>query len=144
MTAVLLIHAAATFAMVGLIWFVQLVHYPLFAQVGAAEFVGYEHQHTRRTTWSVALFMPAEAVTAAWLAFDVPPDVSTGLVWAGGALVLALWISTAAWQAPIHGRLSLGYDPVLQRRLVRSNWFRTVLWSARGVLVLVMLAQALG
>lgn len=32
--ALLLVHAAATWAMVGLVWFVQVVHYPLFAQVG--------------------------------------------------------------------------------------------------------------
>lgn len=144
MNAVLLIHAVATFSMVGLIWFVQLVHYPLFAQVGNAEFVDYEVQHTRRTSWTVAMFMPAEAITAAWLVLDVPPGVSGELAVLGGVLVLALWISTAAWQAPIHSRLTVGYEPELQRRLVRSNWFRTVLWSARGGLVLVMLAQALG
>ena len=31
----LLLHAGATFFMCGLIWFVQIVHYPLFAQVGS-------------------------------------------------------------------------------------------------------------
>jgi hypothetical protein len=31
---VLLANLAATFFMVGLIWFVQIVHYPLFGQVG--------------------------------------------------------------------------------------------------------------
>ena len=30
----LLLHAAATLFMTGLIWFVQVVHYPLFARVG--------------------------------------------------------------------------------------------------------------
>jgi hypothetical protein len=41
------VHLAATAAMVGLIWFVQVVHYPLFASVGADEFVAYENAHTR-------------------------------------------------------------------------------------------------
>ncbi len=31
----LVCHVAATFYMVGLVWFVQRVHYPLFASVGA-------------------------------------------------------------------------------------------------------------
>lgn len=57
----------------------QIVHYELFAQVGADEFVDYESQHTRRTAWTVAMFMPAEAITAAWLVIDVPAGVSNGL-----------------------------------------------------------------
>ena len=35
MSALLAAHAAATWALVGLIWTVQVVHYPLFALVGA-------------------------------------------------------------------------------------------------------------
>ena len=31
-------HAAATLFMVGVIWFVQVVHYPLMARVSASEF----------------------------------------------------------------------------------------------------------
>ena len=34
----LIIHAAATWFMVGLIWFVQIVHYPMFANVGRDSF----------------------------------------------------------------------------------------------------------
>ena len=143
MHAVLLVHVAATWAMVGLIWFVQLVHYPLFAAVGPLDFIDYESQHTRRTTWVVALFMPLEAVTAVWLLADVPDGLSAGLVAVGLVLVAALWLSTATWQAPMHGRLSDGFDPSLQRRLVQSNWVRTALWSARGVLVLVLVGQVI-
>ena len=37
-TALLSIHLFATAGMVGLIWFVQVVHYPLFSRVGAVGF----------------------------------------------------------------------------------------------------------
>lgn len=143
MDTVLLVNLAATWAMVGLIWFVQLVHYPLFGAVGASEFVSYEAQHTRRTAGAVALFMPLEALTAAWLAVDTPTGVSPGLLYVGLGLVAALWVSTAAWQAPMHGRLVRGYDGRLHRRLVLSNWIRTWAWSARGLLGLVLVGQAL-
>ena len=143
MHTVLLIHVAATWAMVGLIWFVQLVHYPLFAAVGPVDFIDYESQHTRRTTWVVALFMPLEAVTAVWLLAEVPEGVNAALVAVGLVLVAALWLSTATWQAPMHGRLSDGFDSSLQRRLVLSNWVRTSLWTVRGVLVLFLVGQAL-
>lgn len=130
--------------MVGLIWFVQLVHYPLFAAVGDQQFVQYESRHTRRTTWVVGALMPVEAVTAAWLVLDLPDGVGRGLAIGGLALVAALWLSTALWQAPMHGRLSAGYDASLQQRLVRTNWVRTAGWTVRGLVALAMLAQALG
>ena len=51
MGVLLALHALATVMMAGLIWFVQLVHYPLFAFVGASDFVLYDREHTRRVTW---------------------------------------------------------------------------------------------
>ena len=140
---ILLVHLAATWGLVGLIWFVQVVHYPLFASVGATEFTAYEARHTSRTAWVVAAFMPAEALTAAWLLIDSPEGVAAGLVAVGLVLVALVWLSTALWQAPLHGRLSDGYTTALHRRLVQSNWLRTGLWTVRGVLVLVMAGQAL-
>ena len=143
MDTVLLIHVGATWSLVGLIWFVQVVHYPLFASVGATEFAAYEARHTRRTAWVVAAFMPVEAVTAGWLLIENPDGVAAGLIATGLVLVALLWLSTALWQAPLHGALSTGYAESLERRLVRSNWLRTGLWTVRGVLVLVMTGQAL-
>ena len=63
-SAALLAHVAATAAMTGLIWFVQLVHYPLFARVGVADFTAYEREHVRRTGLLVAPLMLLEALTA--------------------------------------------------------------------------------
>lgn len=67
-THLLLAHAAATWAMVGLIWFVQVVHYPLFAAVDAAESPVYARLHQRRTTWVVGPPMLVERATATWIA----------------------------------------------------------------------------
>lgn len=140
---VLLVHVGATWALVGLIWFVQMVHYPLFESVGAGDFDRYEAQHTRRTTLVVGVLMPAEAITAAWLLIESPDGIATGFVALGLVLVAAVWLSTALVQAPIHGRLSTNATTALQRRLVQTNWLRTAVWSVRGVLVLVMAGQAL-
>ncbi len=48
-----LLHLATTFFMLGVIWFVQVVHYPIFAKTGSTEFSGYEQTHTTLTTWVV-------------------------------------------------------------------------------------------
>jgi hypothetical protein len=88
--------------------------------------------------------MPTEAITAALLLVDRPDGIDRALVLVGFALVAGLWLSTALWQAPMHGRLSSGYDADLHNRLVRTNWLRTVGWTVRGGLVLAMLGAALG
>ena len=138
----LLLHAAATGVMTGLIWFVQVVHYPLFAHVGQAGFAAYAREHQRRTTWVVALPMLLEAGTAVLLALRPPAGVPPALAWTGLALVGVVWASTLGLQVPEHGRLAGGFDAVGARRLVRGNWVRTVAWTLRGVLVLRMLALA--
>ena len=143
MEIVFLVHVAATLAMAGLIWFVQIVHYPLFSSVGPAQFVGYEARHTRRTGWVVGVLMPAEAGTGLWLAIDPPGQVGNLILLIGLALIALLWITTLLWQVPLHRRLTAGYQPGLVSRLVRSNWVRTAIWSVRGILVLAVAADLL-
>lgn len=46
-------HALVALFIKGLIWFVQIVHYPLFDRVKKADFAGYEQQHVRKTGWEV-------------------------------------------------------------------------------------------
>jgi len=141
---VLLAQAAATFFMVGVIWFVQVVHYPLFASVGAPDFSAYSIRHTRLTGLIVGPPMLLEVGTAVALVVWTPPEVSASLVWTGLLLVAGIWLSTALFQAPRHTNLARGFDPAAHRFLVSSNWLRTVLWSLRGLVVLCVLYQAMG
>lgn len=136
MTALLLVHAGATVAMAGLVWFVQLVHYPLFAHVGRDGFARYEAEHTRRTTWLVAPLMLAEAATALVL-LAVDPSVLTAV---GAVLLGVVWLSTALVQVPLHRRLERGFDADAHRRLVRSNAVRTAAWTGRAAIALALLA----
>lgn len=144
MHALLLANLAATLFMTGLIWFVQIVHYPLFAAVGSAGFPNYARSHQMWTTLVVGPPMLLEALTAVALIASRPPQVSGQLAWAGVVLVLVIWLSTAALQVPAHGKLSSGFDPSVGSWLVSTNWIRTVCWSARSAVVLAMVAQALG
>lgn len=136
MTTLLLAHAAATLAMGGLVWFVQVVHYPLFARVGEEAFPAYEAAHAERTTWVVAPLMVVEAMTAAALLVAEPG----ALTLAGLLLVVALWLSTALVQVPLHRALSAGFDARAHARLVATNGVRTGLWTARCGIALALLA----
>jgi hypothetical protein len=124
--------------MLGVIWFVQVVHYPLFATTAREGFRAYEERHTFLTTWVVAPAMLVEAGTALGLFWFPPLGVSTWQLAIGLALLAVIWLSTALVQVPCHKRLSQGFDAATHRRLVGTNWIRTVAWSLRGLLVLWM------
>ncbi len=136
MTALLLAHAAATLALAGLIWFVQVVHYPLFAAVPSQGFAAYEHANVRRTSLVVVPLMLVEALAAAALLVVDPEPLTV----AGVVLLGVVWASTLLVQAPQHGRLERGFDAARHTRLVRSNWIRTLAWSGRAVIALALLA----
>jgi hypothetical protein len=140
----LLVHAAVTLFMVGVIWFVQVVHYPLFARVGRPDYSAYSIRHTRLTGLVVGPPMLLEAATAIALVVWTPPGISGSLVWTGLLLVAGIWLSTALLQAPRHTALGRGFDPAAHRFLVTSNWLRTVLWSLRGLVVLCILYRVMG
>jgi hypothetical protein len=136
---VLVIQGTATWFLVGLIWMVQVVHYPLFRAIGAAAFADYESAHTARM--GRLLIVPAgiEVVSAAALVWYRPDGVSLGIVLLSGALLAAIWVTTALVQAPLHRRLMRGYDRAVVDRLERTNWWRTGAWTLRGFLVGAML-----
>ncbi|MFG0316973.1 MAG: hypothetical protein ACF8XB_06870 [Planctomycetota bacterium JB042] len=141
----LLLHAAVTWCLVGLIWTIQLVHYPLFDRVPEPGFRAFHEAHARRITWIVAPLMAIELVTGVLLAVSsgapALPPASVGL---GLALLVVVWASTALLQVPLHARLGERFTPAVHRALVGTNWLRTVAWTARGGIAAWMLAAAGG
>jgi hypothetical protein len=133
------VHAGAALAMVGLIWTIQVVHYPLFRHVGAEGFVSYHERHTSRIGAALALFAPLEAITALVLLAQRPAGVPAWMPAAGIVLLAVIWLATVVFSVPAHMTLSGGFDGETIDRLVATNWIRTITWSARGVLALVML-----
>ena len=116
------LHLAATAFMTGLIWFVQVVHYPLFSAVAAEGYAAYQKRHMTLTTIVVAPGMLVELAAALWiLAIALPAGgAPAALAIAGAALLAAIWGSTFFVQVPCHGRLAEGFDARAHRRLVRS------------------------
>jgi hypothetical protein len=142
-TALLLaVHLAATMAMFGVIWFVQVVHYPLFAAVGRPEFAEYEAQHVRRTGWVVGPLMAIEVLAAIAILFFARDEVGLALPLVGLALLLAIHACTAFFAVPAHRRLEEGFDDATQRRLVATNWLRTAGWTARSGIAVAMVVVA--
>ena len=84
--------------------------------------------------------MAVEGVTALALLVARPATMGVGAAWAAAVLLGVALASTIAVQVPLHSRLATGHDPDAGRRLVQSNWLRTAAWTARGLVLAVVLA----
>ena len=145
MSLLLLSCLFSTFAMTGLIWLIQMVSYPLLARVGPDRFADYEQAHCRRISFVVLPLMLTELVTSLALAIRVPVELSADEAQQGlrvaAVLAVLIWVSTFALQVPAHHRLEAGFDQKTWQFLVRSNWIRTMLWTARSAILIWLLAN---
>jgi len=132
-------HAAATLFMAGIIWFVQVVHYPLLADVGVDSFVAYERANTRLTGYVVGPPMVIEGVTALWLFFAPPAGIDRWVAFVALGLLGVITIATIAFSVPAHAQLSASWDPAVTERLISTNWIRTIGWTLRGAIAIWML-----
>lgn len=132
-------YVASTWAMFGIIWFAQIVHYPLFRRVGRESFTEYQTANLFLTVLVVIPLQMVELLTALLLVWKPPAGILPLQTWTNLALIGITWLSTATLQVPSHFKLSRGYETRIQNLLVSSNWIRTVAWSIRGGITFWML-----
>jgi hypothetical protein len=137
----LILQLLATSFMTGLIWFVQVVHYPLMEGWPHDNFGSWEVAHRERTGTVVIPPMLIEGVVAVWLLVHRPRGVHPLFPVFGMTALLGIWVSTFFLQVPCHLQLSTGWDAQTLRFLVNSNWIRTILWSFRMALSVGMVWQ---
>lgn len=142
MSILFLINLAASLFMCGLIWLVQLVHYPLFHRLEKTDYPAHQAFHRTRISWIVLPVMLAELGTSAWLVWGPFPLAAWHA--AGLSLVIAAWLSTFFLQVPQHEIIASGYEKKAVQKLISSNWIRTILWSTKSILSLITLWLWLG
>lgn len=117
--------------MTGLIWYIQIVHYPLFKSVGELQFTEYHTEHIKRTGWVVILPMLVEIVSSFSIFALTPLGLNKSIAFIGLLLLGIIWGSTFLAQVPVHEELSEKFTLESWQRLVKSNWLRTLGWSLR-------------
>lgn len=143
-TIIAVINAASSIFLAGVIWTVQLVHYP-YLRFSDRETFGRSHAfHTSAITPVVAPAMILELATSAWLAVFPPRSLPYWIIAAGLALVAIVWASTFAVQVPAHNDLSGGFSDERIRSLVKGNWVRTIAWTIKGMLAIYLLLALTG
>lgn len=141
--AILVGNLLATGFLTGIIWFVQIVHYPLFARVGAAGFARYHALHSDLTTRVVAPPMIIELGLSGLLLVVRPAGMGATTAWVGFALAVTVWGCTFFVAVPLHRQLGDGHDVAVIARLVATNWLRTVAWTAHLALLAYVLLRSL-
>ena len=140
----LFVHLVVTCSLVGLIWMVQLVHYPLMAVVGAANSVPYQQQHVQRIGWIVVPLMVVELITVLAICRFSGHLAAPWLAWAGVFVLGWIWITTALFSVPAHSVLQSGFQAAAHRTLVQTNWLRTIGWSVRAGIAVAMTSGLVG
>lgn len=137
MNSILILNLFSSFFLCGLIWSVQLVHYPFFEFSEPSRFTDAMNFHQLRISFIVIPVMLAELISSCWLTITLSEPF---WVHAGGlVLVLAIWIITFFLQVPLHSNLKLRYSTEQVQKLVRSNWWRTILWTLKSLLGILLL-----
>jgi hypothetical protein len=137
------VNLGATLLLTGVSWFVAVVHYPLFARVGAPGWPSYAAEAGRRTTWALAVPMLVELVTAVWLIAAPPVWLPQGMAAGLAALVLIVWVATWRLQQPLVAQRAGRFDRHAHQAVVVTHWVRVLAWWTRSTFLLWVAAQVL-
>ena len=129
----LILHLTATSVMVGVIWVIQLVHYPSFHFVELKQYNTFQRFHMSRISYVVIPAMLTELFTLILIVISM--DQIDTLVLASAILLIFIWLMTAVFFSGVHQKLTLGYDQTVVDKLVKLNWGRTLLWTLRLLLI---------
>ena len=128
------VHLIFTAIMVGVIWLVQVVHYPSFNFIDKKFYSDFQNFHIKRISFIVIPVMLLELVSGLILIY-LDNRHSTPSLISFGILIL-IWIITGLFFAKAHQDLTAGYDREIVKKIIKLNWIRTLLWSIRLILLL--------
>jgi hypothetical protein len=125
--------------MTGVIWLIQLVHYPSFIWIESKDFIKFHKLHTRTMSILVGPAMILELMVAIFLA------KSFAFYWICHVVLIALiWFFTFRVSVPIHNRLEDGKQLDLIQSLIKTNWPRTLIWTLKSGCLIYFQLMGLG
>ena len=127
------LNVISAFLLTGVIWTIQIVHYPSFHYIDKLSFTNFHNFHERRISIIVMPLMLIELTTSIALYINNMSSIVFAL---NLLIVVMIWCSTFFVQVPIHSILSQKKDKKLIEKLVNTNWIRTFLWSLRMLLII--------
>ena len=126
------IHFASTAVMVGVIWVIQLLHYPTFYYIEKNNYSQFQKFHMNRISYIVIPAMVIEMLSGIMLVI-INDDFIISF-----SLLVCIWIITFVFFTNIHQRLLSKYENTAVEKLVNLNWIRTVFWTVRLVILFII------
>ncbi len=136
-STVLIAQLALTFFLNGIIWFLQVVHYPLYYRIKEG-FNTYEKNYLKRAAFLISPIMFLELISAILLISLAKDPLLTKLSSINLIFLAINWLSTFIIQNTEHQKLIIRFSYKSLHRLISTNWIRTLFWSSRGIILLVM------
>lgn len=139
----LLFWTALIFYVLGEIWFVQIVVYPLFEKVGEGEYVAYHRFYSSHIPLPVIAPGFASFLLPVALVFLGPGSVPMWIYLANLTCGVVGLLVTVALEIPRHARLEKGgKQEAMIRELVHFNWARTLSITGSAFLTVLMVLAA--
>ena len=126
------VHFLSTSLMVGIIWVIQLLHYPAFHFIKEIDYVEFQHFHMQRISFIVVPVMILELFSAFMLVYYIRSNLLILCM----IILLFIWLITFVFFTKLHQSLLDGYDKTIVDKLVKINWSRTILWSLRLIILI--------
>ena len=130
---VLLGHLIFTSIMTGVIWVIQIVHYPSFHFIEKELYTAFQKFHMNKISIIVMPIMLAELITGIMLFLDKSsksPFLTISII-----ILVLIWLITGVFFTKAHNELIAGYQELVVNQLVAMNWIRTLLWTLRLLLI---------
>lgn len=130
----LLLNIILSVIMTGIIWLVQIVIYPSFQHALSADF--HKH-HVKSIGPIVAPLMTIELIALICLLLQY----QDWILISSAACLVVIWISTFFIQVPIHNHIRQNMTISAIKRLILTNWIRTIFWTLKSILLLYYTAS---
>lgn len=119
------------FGMVVLIWLVQLIIYPAFANIAKSKMVCWHQSYTENLGFVV---IPLMFVQLGVIIYQTFLQINLYTI-ASLLVVITLWIITFTLFVPLHNKVAKGnFSESLGKNLIATNWIRTFLWTLLFIL----------
>jgi hypothetical protein len=138
----LILNLITSLMMAGIVWFMQVVQFPLFTTVRPRNFLGYGTHFKFLTAYIMAPMFLLEAIGALGLAIKFYGH-HNGLLIGNLVLFAIAWGATLLYTLPIQNKLTERYVPARIRSLIHYNWVRTLAWSGKGALAVLLVIKYL-
>ena len=119
--------------MTGIIWLIQLIHYPSFSFIDKNMYSKFQTFHMNRISFLVGPIMILELLSGFYLLLFFYSESNFFVI--NFILNILILTMTIIVFGTIHKKLIEGFKFSLFAKLISMNWIRTILWSMKSIFI---------